>query len=472
MEKAAQIRSNDSGSKLAKALLLLGLSLGYFMVLLDTTVVSIALPAIRTDLGGGIEGLQWVVNAYTIVFSGFLLSMGGLADKFGAKRLYLVGLALFLIASAASAVCPSLGALIAIRAILGLGGACLMPASLSLLAHAFPEAGERARALGIWAAVTGGAMAAGPVLGGILVDTLGWRSIFLVNLPLALLSLLLTSLMISETPHNPKKGFDAAGQFTAIAAIGALSFALMEGQVYGWGSPIIIAACSLAVLSAILFFRVEAMGKEPLLPLALLRSPTLVAGMLAGMAINIGLSGILFVMPLFFQQAIGSSAHIAGLSLLPLTIPLAFNPLFTGRIVGQIGAKIPMTFGFCLGAMGTLLLVWADQSASYAITFFGLLFIGFGVSFTIPALMAAVISSAPKDHTGAAAGALNSSRQIGSTIGVAVISSVLTGSESFITGMHGSLIVLTIILFGGSLLSFAFIGGRRKTVNQSLNAKD
>ncbi|QRG70699.1 MFS transporter [Brevibacillus choshinensis] len=442
------------------------------MVLLDTTVVSIALPAIRTDLGGGIEGLQWVVNAYTIVFSGFLLSMGGLADKFGAKRLYLGGLTLFLIASAASAVCPSLGALIAIRAILGLGGACLMPASLSLLAHAFPEAGERARALGIWAAVTGGAMAAGPVVGGILVDTLGWRSIFLVNLPLALLSLLLTSLMIRETPHNPKKGFDASGQFTAIAAIGALSFALMEGQVYGWGSPIIISACSLAVLSAILFFRVEAIGKAPLLPLALLRSPTLVAGILAGMAINIGLSGILFVMPLFFQQAIGSSAHIAGLSLLPLTIPLAFNPIFTGRIVGQIGAKIPMTFGFCLGAMGTLLLVWADQSTSYAIMFFGLLFIGFGVSFTIPALMAAVISSAPKDHTGAAAGALNSSRQLGATIGVAIISSVLTGSESFITGMHGSLIVLTIILVGGSLLSFAFIGGRRKTVNQSQDAKD
>jgi MFS transporter, DHA2 family, methylenomycin A resistance protein len=460
LEKALQIQTNSTG-KPAKALLLLGISLGYFMVLLDTTVLSVALPAIRADLGGGIADLQWVVNAYTIVFAGLLLSMGAFADKLGAKRVYIGGLALFLIASAISAAAPSLGALIGLRAILGMGGAALMPASLTLLAHAFPESVERARALGIWAAVTGIAMAAGPVVGGFLVDSVGWRSIFLLNVPLAVISLIMTTLLVSETNRNPRQGFDLAGQITAMATIAALSFALMEGETYGWNSPVILVAFSMAMLCAILFLIVEAKGKMPLLPLGLFRNATVSAGMFAGMAINIGLSGILFVLPLFFQITRGESAHIAGLALLPMTIPLAFNPILTGRIVGRIGARIPMTVGFSLGALGALLQVWVDVNTSYALTLVGLMLIGFGVSFTIPSLMAAVISSAPKEQTGAASGALNSSRQLGATLGVAILGSILSGSKSFMAGMHISLIVITVILFGGSLLSYAFIGRRK-----------
>ncbi|MCR2807569.1 MFS transporter [Paenibacillus soyae] len=460
MEKAMQVKSIGRG-KLAKGLLLLGLSLGYFMVLLDMTVVSVALPAIRAELGGGISGLQWVVNAYTIVFAGLLLSMGALADRLGAKRVYTVGLFLFLAASAISAAVSTLGAFIALRAILGIGGAALMPASLTLLAHAYPAPIERARALGIWAAVTGAAMAAGPVVGGVLVDSFGWRSIFLINVPLAGISLLMTFLLVRETDRKTWKGFDLWGQITAIVAITALSFGLMEGETYGWNSPVIITAFSLALLSAIIFLIVEAHGKSPLLPLRIFRNATVSAGMLAGMAINIGLSGILFILPLFFQQTRGLTAHIAGLALLPMMIPLAFNPILTGRIVGRIGARIPMTAGFVLGAAGTLLLVRTEVNTSYVMTMVGLLLIGFGVSFTIPSLMAAVISSVPKEQTGSVSGALNSSRQLGATLGVAILGSILSGSKSFIAGMHMSLIVITIILFGGSLLSYVFIGRKQ-----------
>ncbi|MCJ8012202.1 MFS transporter [Paenibacillus sp. KQZ6P-2] len=460
MEKAMPIQTSSTG-KLAKGLLLLGLSLGYFMVLLDMTVVSIALPAIRAELGGGISGLQWVVNAYTIVFACLLLSMGAFADKLGAKRVYTCGLALFLVASATTAAVSTLGALIGLRAILGIGGAALMPASLTLLAHAYPGSAERARALGIWAAVTGAAMAAGPVVGGLLVDSFGWRSIFLLNVPLAGISLIMTFLLVRETDRKPRKYFDLGGQITAIVAIAALSFGLMEGETYGWNSPVIFAAFSLALLSAIIFLIVEAKGKTPLLPLRLFRNTTVSAGMLAGMAINIGLSGILFVLPLFFQQTRGLSAHTAGLTLLPMMIPLAFNPILTGRIVGRIGARIPMTVGFSLGAVGTLLQVWTEVNTNYVITMIGLLLIGFGVSFTIPSLMAAVISSVPKEQTGAVSGALNSSRQLGATLGVAILGSILSGSKSFIAGMHMSLIVTTVIFFGGSLLSFAFIGRKQ-----------
>ncbi len=221
---------------------------------------------------------------------------------------------------------------------------------------------------------------------------------------------------------------------------------------------VIIAAFSVAVLSIVVFLTVEAKGKTPLLPLRLFRNTTVSVGMVTGMAINIGLSGILFVLPLFFQQARGVSAHIAGLSFLPLTLPLAFNPIVTGRIVGRIGARLPMTFGFSFAALGMLVQVWSDINTSYILTLIGLLLIGFGVSYTIPALMTAVLSSVSKEQVGTVSGALNSIRQFGATLGVAIIGSILSASSSFITGMHLSLIAVSVVLFGGSLLSFAFIG--------------
>ncbi|WP_282940186.1 MFS transporter [Paenibacillus sp. RC67] len=457
MEKLMQIQT-ESTTKLTKVLLLLGISLGYFMVLLDTTVVSIALPAIQNEWGGGIVDLQWVVNAYTIVFTGLLLSMGGIADKLGAKRVYIGGLVLFLAASAVTAAVPSLQWLITMRAILGIGGAALMPSSLSLLAHTFPKPAERARVLGIWAAVTGFAMASGPVIGGFLVDSFGWRSIFLLNVPLAVASLIITSLLVTEMKRKQGQRYDLLGQILAIAAISALSYAIMEGEAYGWQSLVITVAFGLALLSAILFLIVEAKGKAPMLPLAIFKNATVSAGMAAGMAINIGLSAILFVLPLFYEQISGLSAHLAGLALLPMTIPLAVNPIVTGRIVSRIGARIPMTVGFGLTALGTLLQTGVDVNTSYILSWGGLLLVGFGVSFTIPSLMAAVISSVPKEQTGIVSGALNSSRQLGATLGVAFIGAILNGSESFIVGMHGALIVTAAILLGGSLLSFLFMG--------------
>lgn len=445
--------------KLARVQMLLGLSLGYFMVLLDMTVMSVALPAIRTHLGGGITGLQWVVNAYTIVFAGLILSMGSLSDKYGAKRVYVIGLVVFLVTSATSAAVPSLDALVIMRAILGIGAAALTPSSLTLLAHAFPEPAERARSLGIWAAVTGIAMASGPIVGGLLVDSLGWRSIFLLNVPLAIFSLTLTAQFVRETPRNGQRNVDPVGQVTAFAVIASLTFALMEGgESYSWTSPVILTVLAITLSSAILFLVIEAKDKSPLLPLEMFRNVTVSGGMLAGIAINIGLSWTLFVMPLFFEQVRGLPAHTAGLALLPMMVPLAFNPILTGRITARIGAKVPMTVGFTLGAMGTLLQVWTDSNTNYVVMLVSLLLIGLGVSFTIPAMISAVISAAPKRHAGAASGALNSSRQIGATLGIAVLGPILKGSESFVAGMRMSFVVVTAILLIGSLLSFVLIG--------------
>ena len=459
-EVLAQTKASTRSSKL---IMLLGISLGYFMVLLDMTIVSVALPAIHADLGGGLSGLQWVVNAYTIVFAGLMLSMGTMTDKLGAKSVFIGGLVIILISSGVSAVVTSIGALIAMRAVLGIGGAALLPASLTLIAHAYPDPGERARALGIWAAVTGIALAAGPVVGGILVDSLGWRSIFLLNIPLAIISLAITWLSMQETTRNPQRNLDILGQLLAIASIVALSYSLMEGESYGWSSPVIIGTLGAALLSAILFIIVEARSKAPLIPLQLFRSPSLSAGMSAGLLINIGLSGILFIIPIFFQQERGLSAHAAGLAWLPMMIPMAINPIFTGRIVSRVGPRMPMTFGFASAAAGTALLVGVQVTTSYWLTLAGLILLGYGISLTIPSLMAAVISSVPKAQVGIASGMINSSRQLGATLGVAMTGMVVSSYSSFVTGMHASLFITALILLSGSLLSFLMVGRVRKS---------
>lgn len=440
--------------------MLAGLCLGYFMVLLDTTVVSVALPAIRSDLGGGLAGLQWVANAYTIVFAGLLLTMGALSDRLGAKRIYAAGLAAFVAASALSAAAPSLGALIALRALLGLGGAALLPASLALVANEYPDPARRTRALGIWAAVTGVALASGPVAGGVLVDAFGWRSIFLLNVPLGLASLAATVRLAAETPRQRSRGFDPAGQLAAIAAIAGLSYALMEGESYGWGSAPVLGALAIAIAAAAAFIVIEARGRSPLLPLSLFRHPTVSAGMLAGMAINVGFAGILFLLPLYFQQTLGWSAGSSGLALLPLTLPMAVGPILTGRLASRIGPRIPLTVGFVLVSAGTLVQAWIGADTPYAVPAAGLLLTGIGIPFIIPPLTAAVLSSAPKELTGAASGALNSSRQVGSALGVAIPGAIIAASGSFLSGLHLALLAAFFVLLAGGVLSYAYIGRR------------
>ncbi|KIL41008.1 MFS transporter [Gordoniibacillus kamchatkensis] len=435
-----------------------GLSLGYFMVMLDMTVLNVALPAIRHDLGGGFAGMQWVVNAYTIAFACLLLTAGALADRLGAKRLFVAGLVLFLAASVLSAASPSLGVLIACRALLGVGGAALVPASLTLIAHHFPAAAERARALGAWAAVSGAALAAGPAAGGLLVDTLGWRTIFLLQVPVALVSIGISLAVLSETARRTQRGFDFAGQLSAIVAVAALTYALVEGEASGWGAPPIVIAYCAAAVAAVCFVRIEARGKQPMLPLALFRNPAFSTAMAAGLAVNFALSGLLFLLTLYFQQARGYSAFTAGLAFLPLTVPTAFNPMLTGRIVGRIGAAAPAAFGFALMAAGTVILLWSDADSSYAITLLALVLTGFGVSFAIPSLLAAVVASVPKEQAGISSGALNASRQLGAVLGVAVLGAVANGSDRFVAGMHASLLATAAVLLGGGVLSLLYFG--------------
>lgn len=458
--------SDAASLKLAakrKALALFGLSLGYFMVLLDTTIVTVALPAIHSDMGGKFTSLEWVANAYTVLFASLLLSMGSLSDRYGARRMFTGGLILFAAASALSSIAPSLGLLITMRGVLGIGGAAMTSASLALIASIYQEPKERTKALGVFATVSGVALAAGPVLGGLLADWIGWRSIFIVNIPIALLSLLLIISNAGETKRNTERSLDLAGQLTATLFFLALTFALVEGGPVGWGSPLVLSSIVVAAVSLLLFAVVEARGKSPMLPIQLLRQRSISAGLAAGLAVNFGLSGCLFVLTFFFQQGLGYSALLTGLAFLPLTLPMMVNPILTSRIVNRIGVRLPMICGFFVTAIGTAMLT-AAAGSFYWLLFVGLFFTGYGLSLTIPPLVTAVVTAAPPGQAGVASGALNSIRQLGAALGVAVLSLCMNGAgehaetTASAAGVHTALLVSALVFAGGGMITLIFIG--------------
>lgn len=402
------------------ARLLTGLSLGYFLVMLDTTIVTVALPALSSSL----SDQQWISNGYTLTFAAFLLTAGAWSDRFGARRVFFTGLTSFALFSGLSAFAFSPAVLIALRALLGVAGALLVPSSLSLIARAYPSAAARAKAMGVWAAVSGTGLVAGPLLGGVLTQAFGWRAIFVVNVPVALVALAL-SRSAPSTPPKPGR-VDLTGQISAVVALSTLTYALVETA--WWVLPLSVAAAAVFVTSQ----------RRPgaMLPVALLSR-----NLLAGAIVNFGLSGVLFVLSLYFQESRGYSPSSTGLAFLPLTIPTAFNPIFTGRLVARIGPRIPAISGFTLMSAGTFLQAFTSLSVP------ALALLGFGVSLAIPSLLAAVVSAAPPELAGTAGGALNASRQTGAALGVAILGAILNT-----TSTTTALAVAGAVLLSGSFL--------------------
>ncbi|MEV3859276.1 MFS transporter [Streptomyces sp. NPDC050095] len=437
--------------------LLIGLSLGYFMVLLDTTIVSVALPAISSDLHIGLSGLQWVTNGYTITFAALLLTAGWLSDRFGGRKVFLWGLALFGILSGITAASNTLGMLVALRLALGVAGALLLPASLAVITNAYTVPAERARAVGNWAAITGAALAAGPLIGGALTDSVGWRAIFLVNVPLALVSFIITAKLAPETARKQRSSLDVPGQISSVVAIASLSYALIEGPDKGWGTPAVLIGFGLTLIGAIVFLAAEKRaGDAAMLPLRMFRSRGFSTSLTVGLFANFGLSGLLFVLALYFQESRGYSSFTSGLAFLPLTLPTAFNPMFTGRLVGRIGPRRPATIGFVLMGIGALLQApfTGDSALALTATIVGLFAFGCGVSFALPALVAGMASSVPPEFAGIGAGALNSARQVGASLGVAALGVILGLASTNADGTRWTLIVSGTVLLIGGLIAF------------------
>jgi len=430
-----------------RAARLAALSLGVVVVQLDVTVVNVALDQIQGLMQGGVAGLQWVVNGYTLAFASLLLTGGALGDRFGARRLYLAGFALFTLASLACGLAPTGAVLIAARVAQGLGAALLMPCSLALVAHAYHDPGERMRAIGVWAGAGGMAMVAGPVVGGALTALFGWRSIFLVNLPVGVIGLWLTLRYTTETEGRHNRALDLPGQVLAVIALVALTGSIIEGEPLGWTHPAVLGGAALFLLAGIGFLLVESRSRAPMMPLGLFRHPVFSAVSLIGFLLNAGYYGATFLLSLYFQGPLGLSPLFTGLAFVPMTGLIAVVNVFAGRIAARHGARLPMVSGLCLAVAGfAALALRLNPATDYGAIWWTLLLIGFGTALTVPPMTAALLATVDRARSGIASGVLNALRQTGGAVGVAVLGAVGGGGIS-IDGMR-----LAMELGGGGLI--------------------
>lgn len=411
-------------------------SVSYVIVLLDTSIVNVALNDIATSLATHIEGLQWVMNAYTLAFASLLLSGGKLGDRRGARNIYLAGLALFTLASVACGMAPDLPTLVMARVLQGAGAAMLVPCSLKLINQACPDPHQRARAVGIWVACGGIAMAAGPLVGGILIQLFDWRSIFFVNVPVGLLGIGMTLRIPGDATALPAQRFDLAGQLSAIIALGGLIAVLIEGRALGWGSPVIVAGIALTVIAWVVFLVAELRHREPMLPLALFNNGIFAGSTCVSMASAFVFYGLFFVTSLDWQQAKGYSPLAAGLAFLPMTIMVALGSLISNRLVKCGGRRGSMCAAFGLYAAGALGLLAAAGISSYWLAVAPMLAIGLASGFISPAATAPAMSTVGKESAGVAAAVLNAARQTGAALGVAIFGTLITAFQPLVAGMR------------------------------------
>ncbi|MCI3277130.1 MFS transporter [Streptomyces cylindrosporus] len=430
------------------ALTLTAALLGFALICLDASVVNVALPAIGSTLGVGMSGLQWVVDAYTLAFAALMLSTGAFADRAGASRAFALGTAVFTLASAVCGLAPNLPSLIGARVVQGVAAAVVLPASLALVRQAYPEPARRARAVAAWAAGGSAAVALGPVAGGLLTTVWDWRGIFFVNLPVG--ALILALLVRAPRSERRPAPLDLPGQATAVVALTGLTFAVIEGGTAGW------AALAVAVVAAVVFFRVEARSPHPVVPLGLFRNRTVAVAVAAGAAVSVAFYSVVFVFSLFFQQVQGLSALRAGLAFLPMTGLIAVTNVVAGKLAGRYGARLPMLIGQALAVVGLLVLLYVDAGTSSALTAVLLVPLALGCALTVPPLTAAMMDAVPAERAGLAAGVLNSARQVAGGLGIAVFGTLVSGG--FVDGMRLSLAVgaaLLLVTFG---LSFRLAG--------------
>ena len=429
---------------LSPALTLTAALLGFALITLDASVVNVALPSIGTALGGGMSGLQWVVDAYTLSFAALMLSTGAFADRAGASRAYAIGIALFTLASAACGLAPNLPALIGARALQGVAAAVVLPASLSLVRQAYAEPVKRARAVATWAAGGAVPVALGPVAGGVLTTLWDWRGIFFINLPLGATALAL----LLRAPRSERRPapLDLPGQLTAVIALTAATFAVIERGGTG------LVAALIAILAAGAFITIERRQSHPVVPLALFRSRTVSVAVTTGAACSVAFFGLTFVFALYFQQVQGRSALYAGLMFLPMTGLIPLTNIAAGKLAARHGARLPMLTGQLLAALGTLVLLYVDDSTPPLLVAVLLVPMALGCALTVPPLTAVMMDAVTAERAGLAAGVLNSARQVAGGLGIAVFGALV--SADFTTGLRESLAISATLFAATAFLSF------------------
>ncbi|MBT2391721.1 MFS transporter [Streptomyces sp. ISL-1] len=400
------------------------------IVSLDNTVLNVALPSMREELDASVAGMQWTLDAYTLVLASLLMLAGSTADRIGRRRVFQAGLALFTLGSLLCSLAPNLESLVAFRMVQAAGGSMLNPVAMSIITNTFTDPRERARAIGAWGGVVGISMAAGPLVGGLLVDSVGWRSIFWLNLPVGLAAILLTWLYIPESRAPKPRRPDPVGQLLVIALLGSLTYAIIEAPSAGWTSPLILGFSALAVLSLAGLLLYEPRRAEPLIDLRFFRSAPFSGATVIAVCAFASLGGFLFLNTLYLQDVRGLSALDAGLYMLPMAaMTLVCAPL-AGRLVGSRGPRLPLVIaGIAMGATGVLFAAFEAESSD-AMLFAGYVLFGLGFGMVNTPITNTAVSGMPRAQAGVAAAVASTSRQIGQTLGVAVIGAVLAAGVS------------------------------------------
>ncbi|AKE00454.1 major facilitator transporter [Rhodococcus erythropolis] len=399
-----------------------------FVVGLDTTIVNVALPAIGEGFGVGTVGLEWIVNAYTLVLASLLISSGALADRFGRRRIFQIGLVVFGVASIVCALAPSVGVLIAARIAQGVGGSMLSPVALAIVVNVMTDPKERAKAIGVWAAVFGLSMAAGPIVGGVLIESFGWRSVFWINVPVIAVVLMLTAVFVPQSRAEQPRRLDLPGQVLLMVVVGGSVALLIEGPRIGWLASGAIAGYVAVAAALAAFVRVESRKSEPLMDPSLFRHRPFTAAVLGAIVVFVALNATLLLGTFYLQQAREMTPAAAGAMTLPMAVAATICAPLSGILVGRFGARLPLLIAGSFTALGGLCLVSLDNSTGTSTLLVAYLFLGIGFGFSNAPITNTAVNGLPRSQAGLAGGITSSARQFGAALGVALAGGMIAGS--------------------------------------------
>ena len=420
-----------------------------FIVGLDSTIVNIALPSIGRDLNASIAGLQWTIDGYALVLASLLMLAGATADRVGRRRVFQIGLAVFTVGSGLCSLAPGLGWLIAFRMLQAVGGSMLNPVAMSIITNTFTDKAERARAIGIWGGAYGLSMALGPVVGGLLVDSIGWRGTFYVNIPVGLAAIALTARFVPESRAPRPRRPDPIGQALIVVMLGSLTYAIIEGPALGWHAPVIMALFAVAAVALAVFVAYEARRTEPVLDPRFFRSVPFAGSVLTAISAIAAVGGFLFLATLYLQEVRGMSALLAGLHMLPMAAMMALGAVVSSRILARRGARLPMLAAGVGLAAGSVLLSRLTASSGLLPLVVAFIVFGIGGGVVNAPITYTTVSGMPVSQAGVASGIASTSRQIGQVLGIAVTGSILAANlngaplrTSFVPASHAAWLLL------------------------------
>jgi EmrB/QacA subfamily drug resistance transporter len=447
---------------------LAAVAFGLFMIMLDNTIVNVALPSIERSLHMSISSLEWIVTAYALTFAALLITGGKLGDLYGRRKMFIAGLVVFTLASLACGLAPNAGFLIGARAVQGVGAALMNPATLSIITATFPPK-ERGQAIGIWAGVSALALAIGPLVGGLIVDNINWHWIFYVNVPVGVVGILVSRWVIAESRDTShEQSIDLPGLVTSSGALLALSYALIEGNKLGWGSPEIIGLFAGSAVLLAVFIWLELRQRLPMLDLGLFKIGSFAGANIVAMLVSLGMFGVFFFISLYVQNVLGYSPTKAGAIFLPMTILIILIAPIAGKLSDRVGSRWLMGAG--MGTLGVSLLLY--QRIGLHTGFWPLLpqlvLGGVGMALTMSPMTSAAMGSVPVDKAGVGSGVLNSFRQVGGSLGIALMGAILltyqhptkskvVGAQQFVNGLHAALLVSAVIAFAAAAVAIVMV---------------